>query len=81
MLPQSWIQVALTIGTLIGAMVVFYFKNEGSLRREIMGSEERLRARIDGVREDVHRLDTRLAVLEDRHERPRTSVPAPSPAE
>jgi len=87
----SWLQPALTIIPLLGAMLIAYFKNldvlrkeitgsETRLRTELQGSEERLRARIDGVRDEVHKLDVRLAVLEDRHERGRTSVPRPAPA-
>jgi len=62
-------------------MVIAFFKNEAVLRREIQSSEERLRARIDGVRDEVHQLDTRLAVLQDRRQdRGRASVPSTSPA-
>ena len=81
-MATSWIQLALTIGAFVIAMVVFYFKNEALLRSEIQGSEERLRTKIDGVRDQVHGIETKLAVLEDRHERPRPQpVATPAPAE
>ncbi len=80
-MATSWIQTGVTIATLLGGMVIAFFKNEAVLPREIQSSEERLRARIDGVRDEVHKLDTRLAVLEDRHERGRASAPRASPAQ
>jgi uncharacterized membrane-anchored protein YhcB (DUF1043 family) len=64
MAASGWLQFALTIGTLMGAMIVAYFKNETLLRREIQASEERLRNRIDAVRDEVHSVDKRLAVFE-----------------
>ena len=62
--PQAWLQMGLTILSMIVAMVVFYFKSEQVLRKEILASEERLRGGIDGIKKDVGELATRVAVIE-----------------
>ena len=79
-MATSWLQIGVTIATLLGGIVIAFFKNEAVLRREILSSEERLRTRIDGVRDEVHKLDTRLAVLESRQDRGRASVQGTAPA-
>lgn len=55
MQTNDWLQLALTIGTMIIGGVVFYFKNLEVLRKE-----------ISSVREDIHRLDVTVARLEER---------------
>lgn len=78
MQPSAWLQLALTLGTIVVGGVVFYFKNLDVLRKEISGSEGRLRDRIDGVRDEVHRLEISVAEMRG----PRTSSrPSTAPAE
>jgi len=62
--PQAWLQMGLTILSMIVAMLVFYFKSEQVLRKEILASEERLRTGLDGIKTDVGALATRVAVIE-----------------
>ena len=56
--------MGLTIVSMVVAMLVFYFKSEQVLRKEILASEERLRTGIDGIKKDVGALSTRVAVIE-----------------
>jgi hypothetical protein len=62
--PQAWLQMGLTIVSMVVAMLVFYFKSEQVLRKEILASEERLRTGIDSIKTDVGKLSTRVAVIE-----------------
>jgi hypothetical protein len=75
--PQAWLQMGLTIGAMIVSMLVFYFKSEQVLRKEILASEERLRNGMDGIKHDVGQLATRVAVIEALDEQPRGRLPAP----
>lgn len=75
--PQAWLQMGLTIGAMIVSMLVFYFKSEQVLRKEILASEERLRNGMDGLKHDVGKLSTRVAVIEALDEQPRGRLPAP----
>jgi hypothetical protein len=76
--PQAWLQMGLTILAMIVSMLVFYFKSEQVLRKEILASEERLRNGMDGIKHDVGQLATRVAVIEALDEQPRRgSMPAP----
>lgn len=68
--PQAWLQLVLTILSMIVSMVVFYFKSEQVLRKEILASEERLRTGMDGIKTDVGKLATRVAVIEALDEHP-----------
>lgn len=62
--PQAWLQLILTILSLIVSMVVFYFKSEMVLRKEILASEERLRGNMKSIEHEVGKLTTRVAVIE-----------------
>jgi hypothetical protein len=62
--------MGLTILGMIVSMLVFYFKSEQVLRKEILASEQRLRGGIDGIKEDVGKLSTRVAVIEALDEQP-----------
>ena len=73
--PQAWLQMGLTIGAMIVSMLVFYFKSEQVLRKEILASEERLRNGMDGIKHDVGQLATRVAVIEALDEQPRGRLP------
>lgn len=73
--PQAWLQMGLTIGAMVVSMLVFYFKSEQVLRKEILASEERLRNNMDGIKHDVGQLATRVAVIEALDEQPRGRVP------
>lgn len=75
---QAWLQMGLTIAAMIVSMLVFYFKSEQVLRKEILASEERLRNGMDGIKRDVGQLATRVAVIEALDEQPR-GRPAVSP--
>jgi hypothetical protein len=77
MAPEAWLQMSLTILAMIVSMVVFYFKSEMVMRKEILASEERLRHGIDGIKKDVGELSTRVAVIEALDEQPRPRAPVP----
>jgi preprotein translocase subunit YajC len=77
MQTADWIQLAGTALTMVIALVVFYFKSQqavqkeiadsqSSLRKDITESEGRLRGAIDSLRGDVHRIDVTVARLEER---------------
>jgi hypothetical protein len=76
--PQAWLQMGLTIGAMIVSMLVFYFKSEQVLRKEILASEERLRNGMDGIKHDVGQLATRVAVIEALDEQPRGRLTSPT---
>ena len=67
---KDWVQLGITLATFLVTAVIFYFKNLETLRKELTGSEARLRTelggRIDALRNDVHRLDVTVARLEER---------------
>jgi hypothetical protein len=69
MAAEQWLQLFLTVCGMIVAMAVFYFKSEAALRREIHNAEERLRGGIDGVKEAISKVATRVAVLEALEDR------------
>lgn len=62
--PQAWLQLFLTVCTMIVSMVVFYFKSEQVLRKEILASEERVRGDVKEIRSEVSDIDKRVAVIE-----------------
>lgn len=78
---KDWLQLFLTVCGIIVSMLVFYFKNEQLLRKEISSSEERLRNQMTLLSGDVSELATRVAIIEDRDERdqgPRGRLPSSS---
>ncbi|HKY39260.1 MAG TPA: hypothetical protein VJN18_25155 [Polyangiaceae bacterium] len=83
--PNDWIQLTLTIVAMLLGGVVFYFKNLEVLRKEITGSEGRLRTelgtRIDAVVGEVHKLDVSVARLDERMPARRSGPTAEVPAE
>ncbi len=70
----GWVQLVM----IFGGGLVFYFKSMQALREEISKSEERLRAQLDGVHSDVHRLDVAVARLDERMQGRVPSAPAPA---
>lgn len=74
-----WVQLIVTVVTLVISMVVFYFKNETLLRKEILASEERMRDALKEVHDDVVEIDKRVAVMEavaEAAQKPRPFVPS-----